>query len=360
MTTRTYFTPRGFLYGEAAVSGTVSAVAWPLPTAQGRISFISVERTLVEDAEIRNEVFSRAQVEDDKTDHGLARAMDPLLRAIQKAPRTYGGKDLSCPILMGIVNVTPDSFSDGGHYSDPGSAILHARALLDAGADIVDVGGESTRPGAAPVAPDEEINRVIPVIKDLANAGACVSIDTRHALVMEAAVAAGARIINDVTALSGEPESLKTAAKAKVPVILMHMQGEPQTMQHNPTYVWAPGDVFDYLQGRISACMEAGIPQELIAVDPGIGFGKSVQHNAQIMNHLALLHGLGCPIVFGASRKSFIGRMSQGEPADQRLPGSLAAALNAVSQGAQILRVHEAAETRQALGISKNITESES
>ncbi|HLF58724.1 MAG TPA: dihydropteroate synthase [Alphaproteobacteria bacterium] len=253
--------------------------------------------------------------------------------------------------IMGIVNVTPDSFSDGGRHLDVNAAIAHGAAMLEAGAQIIDIGGESTRPGAVPVPVDEELRRVLPVVRGLAKMGATVSIDTRHAAVMAAAVSAGARIINDVTALSGDRESLGVAAKSGAGVALMHMQGEPATMQDDPSYDDAPLDVYDFLEARIAACEQAGLSRASIVIDPGIGFGKTKQHNAEILSGLALYHGLGCGILVGVSRKGFVAGASGGEPADKRLAGSLAAALDAVEQGAQLLRVHDVAETRQALAV---------
>ena len=256
---------------------------------------------------------------------------------------------------MGIVNVTPDSFSDGGQFADAAAAVAHGRDLAAAGAAIVDVGGESTRPGADPVSPDEELRRVIPVVEGLAAAGLTVSIDTRRAAVMHAAVAAGATVINDVTALAGDPESLAVAAAAGVPVILMHMRGEPQTMQRDPTYDDVALDVYDALAGRVAACRAAGIPLANIAVDPGIGFGKTVDHNLELLAALAMFQGLGTAVVLGVSRKSFIGRLAGAAPADQRLPGSIAAGLAGIHHGADILRVHDVAATAQALTLWRSI-----
>ncbi len=253
---------------------------------------------------------------------------------------------------MGIINVTPDSFSDGGDRFDAARAIADGLALREAGAAILDVGGESsTRPGAAPVPVEEEVRRVVPVVAGLAKAGALVSIDTRRAVVMAAALDAGAQIINDVTALSGDSKSLSLAAGCQASVVLMHMQGEPQTMQRDPHYNDAPLDVYDYLAARVADCEAAGIPRARIAVDPGIGFGKSVAHNLRILDQLAVFHGLGCAVVLGVSRKNFIGRLTGVEDAKARLPGSLAGALAGVARGVQILRVHDVVETRQALAI---------
>lgn len=273
-----------------------------------------------------------------------------LLQRVSVARPCWAGLSLDRPVVMGIVNVTPDSFSEAGAFADPERAIAHGRALVAAGADIIDVGGESTRPGAAPVTPEEERRRITPVVRALAEQGALVSIDTRHASVMAAALDCGARIVNDVSGLAGDPESPALIARRAVPVVLMHMRGEPQTMQHDPRYQLASLDVAEELATRIAACVAAGIPRERIIVDPGIGFGKTVAHNCEILARLSLFHALGCGVLIGVSRKSFIGRLS-GAAVTDRLPGSLAAALQALSQGAQILRVHDVAETRQAVAL---------
>ena len=284
----------------------------------------------------------------------------------EPAQRTYGqellerfstprpavaGLDLDRPRIMGVVNVTPDSFSDGGDRFDSGRAVADGLAMIEAGAHIIDVGGESTRPGAAPVPLEEELRRALPVVKALAEQGARVSIDTRRARVMAEAAAAGAAILNDVTALSGDPESLSVAAQSGLPVVLMHMQGEPQSMQADPQYHQVSLDVFDYLVGRIAACEEAGISGSRLIVDPGIGFGKTLDHNLRLLSDLALLHGTGCAILLGVSRKSFIAKIDGPCEAKARLPGSLAAMLNGIRQGVQIVRVHDVAETRQALAV---------
>jgi dihydropteroate synthase len=280
---------------------------------------------------------------------GLAERIDQQLERLTAPRAVWAGLSLTRPLVMGIVNVTPDSFSDGGDFLAAEQAIRHGRALLDEGADILDVGGESTRPGATPVAPEEELRRVEPVVRALANAGAVVSIDTRHAPVMAAALAAGARIVNDVSALAGEPDSIGVAARAEAPVVLMHMPGDPRTMQDNPSYTLASLDVLEYLAGRVEACVAAGIPRERIVVDPGIGFGKRSAHNLEIMARLALFHGLGCGVMLGLSRKGLIGNVGGAVAPKERMPGSVAGALYGVSQGVQIVRVHDVAATRQAL-----------
>jgi len=264
---------------------------------------------------------------------------------------TFAGLALDKLLIMGIVNVTPDSFSDGGETQEAEYAIARGLAFRDQGADILDVGGESTRPGAEPVSLEEELNRVIPVVRELADAGAIVSIDTRHAQVMTAAVEAGAKIINDVTALTGDPNSLDAAAKSGAAVILMHMRDEPGTMQDDPVYEDAALEVRDYLSDRVRVCESAGILRDQIAVDPGIGFGKTVAHNLEILGRLDIYQDLAVPVVLGVSRKSFIGHVSQGEPPMDRVAGSLAAALAGVAQGVHIIRVHDVAETCQALAV---------
>jgi dihydropteroate synthase len=280
------------------------------------------------------------------------------LAALSARRAQWAGLALDRPLVMGVVNVTPDSFSDGGRWLDPEHAVAHGRALARAGADIIDVGGESTRPGAARLPPDEEIRRTEPVVRALVQSGIVVSIDTRHRAVMESALAAGAHIVNDISALTHDPGSLAVVAQARVPIVLMHMRGEPATMQRDPVYASALIEVLEYLEARIEACIAAGIPRDRIVVDPGIGFGKLVPHNLDLLAGIGALHTLGCGVMVGVSRKSTIARLSRGEPPEARLPGSLAAALFAVQQGVQILRVHDVAETRQATAVWRAIAES--
>ena len=281
-----------------------------------------------------------------------------LLRRLQRPRLEFSGLSLRVPQIMAIVNVTPDSFSDGGQRFDPVVAVRDAIALWDSGATILDIGGESTRPGAEPVSEDEELRRVIPVIEGLRAAkidGLRLSIDTRHARVMRAAVDAGADMINDVCALTGK-NALETAVQCGVPVILMHMQGTPQTMQRHPRYDNVVWDVYDALERRIEACVQAGLARDLICVDPGIGFGKTRAHNMQILDRQAVLQGLGCPVLLGVSRKSFID--SQLGPRE-RLPGSLACVLDGWGKGTRFFRVHDVAETVQALNVLRAINEPE-
>ncbi|MFN3745213.1 MAG: dihydropteroate synthase [Hyphomicrobiaceae bacterium] len=275
------------------------------------------------------------------------------LLARHEAPRPpLAGLLLDRPRLMGIVNVTPDSFSDGGAFSSAQAAVEHALRLEAEGADILDIGGESTRPGAHPVAVEEELGRVVPVIERLAGrTKALISIDTRKAEVMRRALAAGAQIINDVAALTYEPECLEVAAASTAPVVLMHAQGDPRTMQSAPRYDDCLLDVYDWLAARVAACEAVGIARQRLVIDPGIGFGKTLAHNLELLAGLTLLHGLDVPVLLGASRKSFIGGLSGVRDARQRVPGSIAAALQGAAHGVQILRVHDVAETRQALSV---------
>jgi dihydropteroate synthase len=266
---------------------------------------------------------------------------------------------LDQPQIVGIVNATPDSFSDGGKLEDPELAVEAGSAMSAAGAAIVDVGGESTRPGARAVWEGDEIERVVPVVRRLAAAGTAVSVDTRKAAVMEAGLAAGARMVNDVSALTWDDRAAGIVAAASCPVVLMHHQGPPETMQQNPRYDRPVlFEIYDWLEARIAAAVEAGIARARIVIDPGFGFGKTVQHNLQLMNGLAMLHGLGCPIMVGASRKRTIGALSGEAPSDQRLAGSLAFALKAVEQGTQLLRVHDVPETVQAIRVWRGLRDS--
>jgi dihydropteroate synthase len=260
------------------------------------------------------------------------------------------GLTLDRPRIMGILNVTSDSFSDGGDLPTIQAAVARARAM---NADILDIGGESTRPGAADVPVAEEIARTAPVIRAIRAAGITtpISIDTRKAAVAKAAIAAGANMVNDVSALSFDADMAGTVAQAGVPVCLMHALGDPATMQANPRYGDVLLDVYDHLAARITAAVTAGISRENIIVDPGIGFGKTLQHNVTLLRDIAVYHGLDLPILLGASRKRFIGTISGVDQAADRLAGSLAVALHGASHGVQILRVHDTIETRQALSL---------
>lgn len=257
------------------------------------------------------------------------------------------------PSLMGIVNVTPDSFSDGGSYLDPARAIERGLRLVEEGAEILDIGGESTRPGAPPVDPREEIRRIAPVLKGLAGRVRYLSVDTRHAQTMRTALECGANFINDISALSFDPQALDVAAGAQGPVCLMHMRGTPETMGKYTIYNNVIEDVLGYFVERISVCQAAGIRRERLVLDPGLGFAKTTAQNLTLIRQIGRLCALGFPVLMGASRKRFISETDQDCAPDLRLGGSLAAALYAAAQGVKILRVHDVAATRQALAVQR-------
>jgi len=258
-------------------------------------------------------------------------------------------------LVMGVLNVTPDSFSDGGRFVAPDRAVQHGREMAEAGADIIDVGGESTRPGSEPVPAEEEMRRVVPVIEELAaEVDVTISIDTQKARVAEAAIEAGARLINDVSALRADPDMAPLAAERGVAVCLMHMRGSPKTMQDNPTYDEVVGDVRRWLEGRIEFAAASGIGRERILVDPGFGFGKTPQHNLELMRRLHELHGLGCPILVGASRKSTIGLVLNAGP-EGRLYGTLATVACAVMAGCHAVRVHDVRPAMDVVLVSEAI-----
>ena len=299
---------------------------------------VSTELIPIESAELRFDDDMAAQWQ------ALTSARPPL----QLGERTIR---LDQPQVMGIVNATPDSFSDGGRFPDGVAAAEAGSAMAAEGAAIIDVGGESTRPGARSIWEGDEIERVVPVIRQLAAGGTAVSCDTRKADVMTAAVEAGARMINDVSALTYDARSAGVAASLNVPVVLMHHQGAPEVMQDDPSYDDVLVEVYLWLEERIGAAVDAGVRRENILVDPGFGFGKNVGHNLELMNGLALFHSLGCPLVIGPSRKRTVGALSGEASVDKRLGGSIAFALKAAEQGAQIVRVHDVFESVQALRI---------
>jgi dihydropteroate synthase len=257
--------------------------------------------------------------------------------------------ELTRPLLMGVVNVTPDSFSDGGRYLSCDAAIAHARKLIEEGADIVDIGGESTRPGAEPVSLDEERRRVLPVVTALADCAVPVSVDTRHTELMREAIAAGASFVNDISAGEGIG-ALEAIAQTAAAVCLMHKQGEPQTMQQQPHYADVVTEVRDYLRERLEAALAAGVPRERIVIDPGFGFGKTFEHNLALLRDLPALAALGVPLLAGLSRKAMLGRITGRKP-DERVHASVAAALFAAERGARILRVHDVTATRDAIAV---------
>lgn len=332
-----YLNPAGFLYGKTARLAVEQGVGQRL--AGGAVVFSQIESISISPAgEIEAEVGSLSD-----GDHDLS--------GITRPCPDFAGLSVRRPLIMGIVNVTPDSFSDGGDHYDTGLAITRALEHAEAGADIVDIGGESTRPGATKIPIADEIDRVLPVVEAAVDSGICVSVDTRHVDVMQAAIEAGASIINDVTAFTDDHQSLEIVAGSSAGIVLMHMQGTPKTMQQAPAYRLASADIYDWLSERVSVCIAAGIPLNRIAVDPGIGFGKNDWDNMEILNRAAIFHGLGCPVAIGVSRKSFIGRLATVDDPKQRLPGTIAATLMALDRGVQIHRVHDVAEVKQAVSI---------
>jgi len=286
---------------------------------------------------------------------GLAEVPPEVLDRLTAPRAPIAGLSWEAPRLMGILNVTPDSFSDGGLFDAPDSALAQARAMEAQGADLLDLGGESTRPGAREVPPEEEAARVVPVLEAIRRESRIVlSVDTRKAAVAEAALAAGAEIVNDVSALTFDPRMGEVASGAQG-LCLMHAQGRPETMQADPRYDDVLLDVYDHLEERVAAAEAQGIPRDHILVDPGIGFGKTLQHNVSLLRRLSLYHGLGCGILLGASRKGFIGTLGRAREARNRMPGSLAVALHGARQGVQVLRVHDVGETRQALSLQEAV-----
>ena len=341
MAGRTLLRPTGFVDSPFGQDGKVARLAGGLSW------FASVE--LIHEDGTRELV----PVEGIEARFDEAMAADWARIVAARAPLQLGQRTvrLDQPQVMGIINATPDSFSDGGAYTDAAAAAEAGATMAAEGAAIIDVGGESTRPGAAIVWEGDEIERVLPVVQHLAGGGTAVSIDTRKAGVMSAAVGAGAAMINDVSALTWDPEAAAVVAKAGVPVVLMHHRGDPATMQDAPRYADVLVEVYEWLEDRIAAAVEAGIDRANILVDPGIGFGKTVAHNLELLNGLALFHGLGCPILLGASRKRMIGALAGEASADRRLAGSIALALKAADQGVQIVRGHDVPETVQALKV---------
>jgi len=342
---RTLIRPTGFVDSPFGHDGKVARLA-------GGLSWFSAVELIEIDGHRRTSS-ELAPVEglESRLNDDLAAQWQALIKPrspLQLGPRTVR---LDQPQVMGIVNATPDSFSDGGQFADAAAAAEAGAQMTAEGAAIVDVGGESTRPGARSIWEGDEIERVAPVIRQLAAGGAAVSCDTRKADVMTAAVEAGAHMINDVSALTFDARSAEVAAGLKVPIVLMHHQGAPEVMQDDPRYDDVLVEVYLWLETRIAAAVDAGVASEHILVDPGFGFGKNVGHNLELMNGLALFQSLGCPVVVGASRKRTIGALSGEAPADKRIGGSIAFAMKAFEQGAQVLRVHDVPETVQALRI---------
>ena len=349
MAARTLIRPTGFVDSPFGHDGKVARLAGGLNWFAA-VELLTVEGNRRMFAELVSvEAFEGRIAGDLEVQWAVLTAQRPPLQLGERTVR------LDQPQVMGILNVTPDSFSDGGRFAAASDAVEAGVDMSSEGASIIDVGGESTRPGAQPVWARDEIDRALPVIERLAAGGAAVSVDTRKSEVMTAALQAGASMVNDVSALTFDPRSAETIAAADVPVVLMHHLGSPETMQHDPRYGDVLVEVYLWLEERIAAAEAAGIARGRILVDPGFGFGKTVAHNLELMNGLALFHSLGCPIVVGASRKRTIGALSGEAPVENRIGGSIAFALKAVEQGAQVVRAHDVFETVQALRVWRGL-----
>jgi dihydropteroate synthase len=329
----------------------------PLDLATGPAAFHMIESGAGLPFQGGPAAFSSVRLIEGRADRGVVpasrvpEAWGAALARVTEAPPAFANLPTDRPLVMGIVNVTPDSFSGDGLAGSADGAIARGHAMLEAGADLLDIGGESTRPGAEPVPPGEEMRRVLPVVRALA-AAAPVSIDTRNAATMRAALDAGAGVVNDISALRHDPEAMAVVAEHGAPVVLMHMLGlDPREMQRDPRYGDVALEVAEFLRGRVDAAERAGIPRGRIAVDPGIGFGKTLAHNLALIGRLPLLAGIGCRVLLGASRKGFLGRVSGESEPGRRAAASVAAALAAAARGAAVLRVHDVAETAQALRV---------
>jgi dihydropteroate synthase len=342
---RTLLRPTAFVDSPFGYDGKVARLAGGLSW------FAAVELIRIEGHERQSTELVPVEKLEEHFDEDMAIQWNAL--TAQRSALVLGERTirLDQPQIIGIVNATPDSFSDGGQFADAQAAAEAGADMAREGAAIIDVGGESTRPGAKPVWEGDENERVVPVVRQLVAGGAAVSVDTRKADVMTAAIEAGARMVNDVSALTYDGRSAGIIAASDVPVILMHHNGPPETMQVDPRYDDLLVEIYLWLEDRIRAAETAGISRERILIDPGFGFGKKLGHNLELMNGLALFHSLGCPVVIGASRKRTIGALSGEAPADRRLGGSIAFALKAVEQGVQMIRVHDVAETVQALRV---------
>lgn len=336
MTQGTYVRPIGLVFGPDARRLIAEGKAGSLGGLKS-VGFLRVEMIERGMSELRRETVPFRDL-----------ASSQAMSAVTALRPDFAGVSLQSTAVMGIVNVTPDSFSDGGRLASSQAAILHALKLAEEGADLVDIGGESTRPGSDTVDIDQELDRVMPVIKGLAG-GPRLSIDTRKAEVMRQAISSGATVVNDVSGLLHDPASLAVARDAGVPVIIMHAQGEPKTMQLSPRYDHVTLDVHDFLSARIDALVEAGIPRSRIMVDPGIGFGKTYAHNLTLLNEMTVFHSLGVGLLIGLSRKGVVGALTGTKVASDRVAGSVGGALQAAVCGAHMLRVHDVKPTIDAL-----------
>ncbi len=342
---KTYYRPLGLCYGPDA-EDLVSRHRAGFLGGSASIAFTAVERIIRDGKNITRDI---VQYTDVKGNGAIER--------IEASRGMLASLPMNAPNIMGIVNVTPDSFSDGGLHGTSASGTDHGLRLAEEGAHILDIGGESTRPGSDTVPVEEELARVIPAVQHLSQAGHMVSIDTRKSEVMRKAVKAGAAIVNDVSALLYDPESLRTVAELGCPVVLMHAQGDPRTMQLNPHYDDVALDVYDHLEGRVQACLDAGIPRAKIVIDPGIGFGKTFRHNVDLLAQITLFHGLGVAVLLGLSRKGFIGALTGEKLAKNRVNGSVGGAVHAALHGVQIIRVHDVKATVEALAVAMAVAD---
>lgn len=344
-----YLRPVGFIPHRP--NDTDGEVWGGIPLAGGPLAFTALEIAERKGAAAQRRICSLSEFFERDWGRQTLAASD-LFEALRLPRPRIARLPMDRPQIMGIVNVTPDSFSDGGSFDGVQAAVDHALRLEAEGATILDIGGESTRPGSDAVPVDEELRRVLPVLEALrAKTDALISVDTRKGRVMEAAAAAGADLLNDVSALTYDPDALAIAADLGLPVMLMHAQGDPKTMNDDPSYGDVVLDVFDFLERRVHACEAAGIARDKLIVDPGIGFGKHLHHNVRVLASMSLYHTLGVPVLLGASRKKLIGQLCDVPEAKDRVPGSIAAALSAIAQGVQIVRVHDVAATRQAVSV---------
>ncbi|MDH3581063.1 MAG: dihydropteroate synthase [Hyphomicrobiales bacterium] len=344
-----YLRPTGLLHGQTARVATAHGKAGWL--AGGPLAFSLCEVIEGEPGRAKRRIAAYGELA-----AARERAITVALERITHARDPLAGLSLDRPRIMGVVNVTPDSFSDGGLHNTTEAAIAHGAALAAQGADILDIGGESTRPGSDAIDAAREATRILPVIEGLQGVGAVISADSRKSDVMRRAAETGAHILNDVSALTFDEESLSVAVACGLPVVLMHAQGDPKTMQDSPAYEDVVLEVFDFLEMRIGMCEAAGLSRARIIVDPGIGFGKTLEHNLALLEAISLFHSLGTAILVGVSRKRFIGTLTGEDEPRKRLAGSLAAGLAAVAQGVQILRVHDVRETVNAVAVWRAAT----
>lgn len=335
---QTYLRPLSLVFGADAKAMIANGAAGALG-GMPHIAFSHVEKIIREGKIISRSFHAFSDIKN-----------HPLTDEIVKPRVNFAGLTLDHSHIMGIVNVTPDSFSDGGQHAESAAAIAHGVALVGQGADILDVGGESTRPGSNEVSLDDERSRILPVVAELAMQF-LVSVDTRKSVLMREAASSGAKIINDVSALNFDPASAAAIVETGLPVILMHAQGEPRTMQLAPKYDDVALDVYDWLSLHVAAAVAAGIPKSRIAVDPGIGFGKTIHHNLELLRQLTLFHGLGVALLVGLSRKNMVGVLTGEKTAANRVSGSVGGALQTAMMGAHILRVHDVKETVDALAV---------